>query len=286
MMAPRFLASALAIAVLIPAATFFPAPAGAQSREQLQLMAEFRMLQEQVAQLRLAIGRIDEQVASLDKRLEAEREAAIKTAADQQLRLNTLSQTLTVVREKLDDNTTRAAQQAQELTALIASIRIINDQLTTLTGLLQPPVNPTDPDAAVPTPAAGAAALPPSPTRLFNQAMDDYLGNNLELAIEGFEEFVAKFPDAPDASKAQFYIGQSYFDQRRYKEAIAAYGRVISNYKDSPEVAQAYYAQGRSYEELRQPAQARAAYQNVVKLFPNSTEALMAQQRLKTPGTP
>ena len=263
-----------------------PAPAGAQNREQLQLMADLRMIQEQVGRLQLAVSQIGQQVTALDKRLEADREAAIKAAADQQLRFNTLSQTVTVVREKLDDSTTRSAQQAQELTALIASIRIINDQLSTLTNLLQPPVNPTDPDAATPTPAAGTgAALPPSPTRLFNQAMDDYLGNNLELAIEGFQEFVEKFPEAPDAAKAQFYIGQSYFDQRRYKEAIAAYAKVISDYKSSEWVGQAYFSQGGAHEALKQQGAARAAYQNVIKLFPGSTEALMAQQRLKALGS-
>ncbi len=261
-----------------------PALAGAQNREQLQLMADLRMIQEQVARLQLAVNQIGQQAAALDKRLEADREAAIKAAADEQLRLNTLNQNVTVIREKLDDNTTRAAQQAQELTALIASIRIINDQLSTLTNLLQPPVNPIDPDGAVPLPASGGAALPPSPTRLFNQAMDDYLGNNLELAIEGFQEFVTKFPTAPDAPKAQYYIGLSYFDQRRYKEAIAAFAKVISDYKESEWVAQAYFSQGGAYEGLKQPGAARAAYQNVIKLFPNSTEALMAQQRLKAPG--
>jgi tol-pal system protein YbgF len=114
--------------------------------------------------------------------------------------------------------------------------------------------------------------------------MDDYLSNNLELAIEGFQEFVAKFPEAPDAPKAQYYVGLSYHDQRRYKDAIAAFGKVITTYKDSEWVAQAYFSQGGAYEALKQPGAARAAYQNVIKLFPNSTEALMAQQRLKASG--
>jgi tol-pal system protein YbgF len=279
----RFIRTSLAALLSV---ALVPALAGAQNREQLQLMADLRMIQEQVARLQLAVSQIGQQAAALDKRLEADREAAVKAAADEQLRLNALTQGVTIIREKLDDNTTRAAQQAQELTALIASIRIINDQLSTLTNLLRPPVNPVDPDApdTEPVSSPGGAALPPSPTSLFNQAMSDYFSNNLQLAIEGFEEFVEKFPTAPDAPKAQYYIGQSYFDQRRFKEAIAAYGKVITNYKDADEVPQAYFAQGRCYEELRQPGAARAAFQAIIKLFPNSTEALMAQQRLKAPG--
>ncbi len=261
---------------------------GAQSREQLQLLADLRMVQEQVSRLQLAVTQITDRLTAIDKRLDAERDAAEKAAADQQLRLNTITQTLGVVREKLDDNTTRAAQQAQELTTLLASIRIINDRLNTLTSLLQPAVNPIDPDAPAanlsPTPAG--SALPPSPTSLFNQAMNDYYANNLDLAIEGFQEFVEKFPTAPDAAKALYFIGQSYSDQRRYKEAIAAYGRVIKEYKDADDVPQAYYAQGWAYEQLRQPGSARAAYQTLVKQYPDSSFALMAQQRLKALGTP
>ena len=277
----RLLGMGLALALIV-----MPGRTGAQSREQLQLMADLRMLQEQVSRLQLAVTQTSERLGALDKRLDAEKEAAVKTAADQQLRLNGITQTLTVIREKLDDNTTRAAQQAQELTTLLASIRIINDQLSTLTSLLQPAVNPIDSDAPAANlgPLTPGSALPPSPTSLFEQAMNDYYGNNLELAIEGFQEFVEKFPQAPDAPKAQFFVGQSYSNQRRYKEAIAAYGKVISDYKDPDWVSQAYYAQGAAHEELRQPVAARAAYQAVIKQFPQSSAALLAQQRLKAPG--
>jgi tol-pal system protein YbgF len=273
----------LAIALIVP-----PAQVGAQSREQLQLIADLRMVQEQVSRLQLAVTQITDRLSALDKRLDAEKETAVKTAADQQLRLNGITQTLAVIREKLDDNTTRAAQQAQELTTLLASIRIINDQLSTLTSLLKPAVNPVDPDAPAANlgPGPGGPGLPPSPTSLFNQAINDYYGNNLDLAIEGFQEFLEKFPDSPDAVRAQFQIGQAYSDQRRYKEAIAAYAKVISGYKDAEWVPQAYYAQGLAYDQIKQPAAARAAYQAVIKQFPESTMALLAQQRLKAPGTP
>jgi len=276
----RLLATSLLLALILA-----PARTGAQSREQLQLIADLRMVQEQVSRLQLAVTQVSDRLAALDKRLDAEKEAAVKTAADQQLRLNTVSQTLTVIREKLDDNTTRAAQQAQELTTLLASIRIINDQLSTLTSLLKPAVNPVDPDApAANLGTAPGAPLPPSPTSLFNQAINDYYGNNLDLAIEGLQEFVTKFPQAPDAAKAQYFIGQAYSDQRRYKEAVAAYGKVISDYKDPEWVSQAYYAQGLAHDSLKQPAAARAAFNAVIKLFPESSAALMAQQRLKAQG--
>jgi tol-pal system protein YbgF len=274
----RTLGTGLLLALLMAPA------AAAQSREQLQLLADLRMVQEQVSRLQLAATQIADRLAALDKRLDTEKEAAIKAAADEQLRLNALSQSVGIIREKLDDNTTRAAQQAQELTTLLASIRIINDRLNTLTTLLQPAVNPVDPDAPAAS-LAGSEPLPPSPTNLLKQAMEDYFGNNLDLAIEGFQEFVAKFPEAPDAAKAQFHIGQSYFNQKKYKEALAAFGKVISDYKDPEWVPQAYYSQGWTYEQMKQPAAARRAYETVNKLYPDSSSALLAQQRLKAQST-
>jgi len=274
----RTLGTGLLLALMLAPA------AAAQSREQLQLLADLRMVQEQVSRLQLAVTQMTDRLAALDKRLDTEKEAAVKTAADQQLRLGALSQTLGVIREKLDDNTTRAAQQAQELTTLLASIRIVNDRLNTLTSLLQPTVNPVDPNAPAAN-LAGSTPLPPSPTNLLKQAMDDYYSNNLDLAIEGLQEFVEKFPQAPDAAKAQFFVGESLKDQKKYKEAIAAYAKVISDYKDSEWVPQAYYSQGYAYEQLRQPAAARTAYNTVIKLFPESSARLLAEQRLKAQST-
>jgi tol-pal system protein YbgF len=259
-----------------------PLAAAAQNRAELQMNADLRMLQEQVSRLQLTSNQLTEQIKTISRRLDDQSATGQKQVADLRLLINSLAATVNTVREKLDDNTVRVSQLMQELPAMRSGLSMLATQLNTLVGLLQPPVNPTDPNAGpggAPGPL-GAVQIPDSPNALYEAAMGDYTGNRLPLAIEGFTEYVTKFPDSPNAADAQFWIGMAFFNQGRFKEAIDAYDRVIQRYKTSERVPEAYYQQGLSYANLGQRVQATRIFQQIVKQFPGSTSAIMAQQRL------
>ena len=280
MLRTRIAASVLACAFAVPAA--------AQNRQDLQTIADLRMLQEQVAKLQLTSNQLAEQLKTINKRIDDQDLSRQKQVADLQVIVNTLATTVNTVREKLDDNTVRVSQLMQELPGMRSGLSMLAEQLNTLVGLLQPPVNPVNPDAPA-TPGAGSLGtvrLPDSPTRIFDSAKSDYISNRLDNAIEGFTEFVQKFPDAPNAGEAQFWIGQSYYQKGGHcKEALVAYDKLISTYKTAAEVPDAYYQKGLCYLELGQRAEATRTFQLIVKQYPNSTQALLAQQKLAAPGT-
>ena len=76
-------------------------------------------------------------------------------------------------------------------------------------------------------------------------------------------------------------IGNSYFAQGNFKEAVTAIQKVISDYPQSDSVPQAYYKLGQSYEALKQVDLARRAYETLLKDYPNDmTYSLLARQRL------
>jgi len=79
---------------------------------------------------------------------------------------------------------------------------------------------------------------------------------------------------------AQFQIGESYYAQGRYREAVQAYREVIETYKTSPWVPDAYYKRGLSYRELSMKDQARADFQFVITKFPDNTLAPLAKAAL------
>jgi tol-pal system protein YbgF len=267
---------AVALALSLPAA------AEAQNRQDLQVNAELRMLHEQVNKLQLTVNQVAEQIKVINKRLDDQTATSQKQVADIQLLINNLATTVGTVREKLDDNSVRVSQLMGELPGMRSGLSMLAEQLNTLVGLLQPPVNPVNPDAPPGTSgsALGTVKMPESPGQIFELAKSDYAGNRLPLAIDGFTEFVDKFPTAPNAAEAQFYIGQSHFASKSYKEAIEAYGRVISNYKDSQWVPEAYFQQGLSYVELKQRPQAQKIFELIIKQFPSSTAAILAKQTL------
>ncbi|MCC7007828.1 MAG: tol-pal system protein YbgF [Acidobacteria bacterium] len=277
----------LVLAVLL----CLPVPGGAQSRQDQQMSADLRILQEQVARLQLANNQQAEQLRALAKRLDDQAAAGQKQFADLQVLINNVSTTVNTVREKLDDNSVRVTQLMQELPSLRTGLTSVAEQLNTLVSLLQPPppiVNPDgSPAPGVPSSssALGTARVPESPTRLFDAAKADYVSNRIDSAIEGFTEFVEKFPDAPQAAEAQFWIGESYRQKRALKEAIAAYDKLIGTYKTAPEVPEAQYMKGLCYLELGQRTEARRLFELIVKQYPGTSAAALAQQKLVAPAS-
>ncbi len=271
----RLFACAVALGLL-------PAAASAQNRQELQVNADLRMLQEQVAKIQLGLNQLGERITTTDGRIDTIAAANLKSFADQKLVISEIVSTLSTMREKLDENTTRVSQLTQEFTAIRDGLRMLTDQLNSLVAILQPPVNPTDPNAPPGSSSPlGAVTLPESPTAYLDQARADYQTGKYDLAIDGFEDVIAKFPTSPQAAEAQFWMAESYYQQGKYTDAVREYAKLIATYKQSTYVPDAYFMQGLSYEELKQPANARKMFQQVIKLYPQSPAAISAEQRLK-----
>lgn len=262
-------------------------PAAAQNRAELQMNADLRMLHEQVGKLQLTVNQLTEQLRATNKRIDDTADANVRGFANQQLLINNNTTSLRTMSEKIDDNNSRVSKLSQEFTAIRDGVRMLTDQINVLVSLLQPPpVNPTNPDAP-----AGSATGPlapvtplPSATRLFQQADNDYRAGRYDTAIEGFKELIQKYPTAPDAGSAQYFIGESLYQLKKYREAIPEYQKVIDNYKSSEWLPDAYFMQGECFQALNQTMQARNMFERVRSLFPNSTAATQAGQRLKSMG--
>ena len=258
-------------------------PLLAQNRAELQMNADLRMLHEQVNKLQLTVNQLAEQLKTTNKRIDDTADANLKGFANQQLLNSNNATSLRTMSEKLDDNSTRVSKLSQEFTYIRDGVRMLTEQINVLVSLLQPPpVNPTNPDAP-PGAASGAlapVAPPPSASRYFELAENDYRGGRYESAIEGFRDLIQKFPAAPDAGSAQYFIGESLYQLKKYREAIPEYQKVIDNYKSSEWLPDSYFMQGDCYQLLNQATQARTMFERVRTLFPNSPQAKLAAQRL------
>src|SRR5688572_29451944 len=81
----------------------FVAPAAAQSREQRQLMADMRMMQEQNQTLQNLLGQIADAIKAVNARIDEQANNTGKALADQKLVIDNLSNNVREIREKLDD---------------------------------------------------------------------------------------------------------------------------------------------------------------------------------------
>ncbi len=256
---------------------------GAANREHEQMVSDIRMLQEQTQQLQQMIGALTEALKTVTARLDEQAAASRKSFADQKLLVDTLSGDLRVVREKLDETNVRLTSLSQD----VEGVRDLIPQGGT------PPSGqtPTSPEGTTPT-AGTATPLTPAPTtapanstgttprRLYETAYADYTAGQWSLAIQGFETYLKTYPKSDLADDAQYYIGESYAGDSKFREAATAYEKVIRDYPSSDILPEAWYKVGISYDRLGQADKAREAFEFVVKTYPDSDAGRLAKQNL------
>jgi tol-pal system protein YbgF len=274
---------AFALAVLLVGA---PAVSAAASKEQQQMMADLRMLQEQSQQLQILLNALNESLkatnARIDARLDEQTNTTRKAFADQKLSIDNVTNDLRVVREKVDDNNVRVSSLTQELEALRQAVQQQSAPRTTT----------IEPDAAgaeaalaggAPTPAAPPLAVGTSPQRLWDMADADYASGQWDLAVQGFDAYVRSFPKSDMADDAQVRIGNAYLQDRKYEKAVEAYDAAIRSYPNGNAVPEAYYKKGIALQSLGQRERAREALEYAIKTYPDSDAGRLAKQRLGPP---
>ncbi len=254
-------------------ATAVTVPAGAANREHLQMVADIRMLQEQVQQMQQQMGGLGDALKAISAKMDEQAAYARKVVADQKLASDNLASDVRVVREKVDDSNVRLGSLGQELEAL---------RLAIPSGQAQPAGNPPEEAAAGQPPAAPGMQLGVSPERMFESAWSDYTAGQYALAIAGFESYLKNFPKSPRAGEAQYTIGRAYLQDGKFDDAITAFNRVISDYPKDANVASAYYLRGQALESRGEVQNARESYDYVVKNYPpDNLVAVQAKQALE-----
>ena len=122
------------------------------------------------------------------------------------------------------------------------------------------------------------------PMQMYQSAYRDYQRGNFDLAIAGFADFEKRNPHSDLADNAAYWIGESLFSQKKYREAIAQFDSVVTRYPRSDKVPGALLKKGYSYINLGEKAQGVVQLQYVVHEHPNTQEASLARQRLKQLG--
>jgi tol-pal system protein YbgF len=257
-----------------------PGVASAANKEHLQMMADIRMLQEQTALLRAQLTALNETLRAVGTKLDEQAGVSRKAFADHKLLVDTISSDLRVVREKVDDNNVRISSLSQELEAVRIALPQAEPAAPPAVG--GEPANPaTVPAGAAAQAPAGAVPTGMSPKRLYDTAWADYVGSQYNLAISGFENYIRSFGRTEQAGHAQYFIGESYYLQGMFKEAVAAYERGISDYPTSKLIPDMYFKRGMALNALGQTDRARESWEYVVKKFPNSDAGRLARQRLE-----
>ena len=129
---------------------------------------------------------------------------------------------------------------------------------------------------STPPPAAGAT----DPNQLYDQATSDLTQGRYGLALQGFRDFLRRFPTAELADNAQYGVGECFFAQAKFDSAAVEYTRVGENWPQGDRVPAALYKLALSQDNLGQADASRKTLQDLVKRYPQSGEAQLARERL------
>jgi tol-pal system protein YbgF len=149
------------------------------------------------------------------------------------------------------------------------------------------PIGPSRPDAKPPAPDTSAKAsdrMVPTeadPKKLYDASYLDITKGNYDLALAGFGEFLKRFPKHDLADNAQYWMGQGYYAQKKYDQALAEFEKVVGNYPGKDKEPAALFKIGLCHQELGDKAKARQYWQLLAKKFPKSPEAALAKDKLK-----
>ncbi len=167
-----------------------------------------------------------------------------------------------------------------------------------------PPPVPAGPAAIAPAPAAAAPAAAPaavaaSPPAAVVTAVEPGAGNpiydaaqgqrrigNYQGAIVAFQNFIKQYPNSNLAPRAQYWIGDSYFNLRDFKLAISSQQTLIKTYPDSPSVPDAILNIASSQIEMGESSIGRKTLEDLVAKYPVSDAADKAKRRLATLNPP
>jgi len=122
------------------------------------------------------------------------------------------------------------------------------------------------------------------PDEAYKKAYDLYSKGDVEGARKEFKRFLEVYPKSKYAENAHYWLGECYFAQKKYEEAILEFDEVIKNYPKGNKVPDALYRQGIAFLELKDSTNAKLILREVIRRFPQSDQANRARKKLKEIG--
>lgn len=265
-----------------------PSPAGAVSREIIQLQQQVgQILQAQTdlrstvdsnnATMRTLVQQSLDSINSLNSSMGSLQKTVQEVQANSGSRIDTLTNQTQGLSDNLQDVQARVGKLSQQLTDLQSLLQSIDAKVSGSA----PPAATSMSGGSPATNAPSSAAPPMSSDTLYQNALRDYTSGKYDLSRQEFADYLKYFPATDLASNAQFYLGEIAYMQGDYQGASAEYDKVIVNYPKSYKLAAALLKKGESFEKLGQKASAVRQYHELERRFPGTDEARRAQARLK-----
>jgi tol-pal system protein YbgF len=103
---------------------------------------------------------------------------------------------------------------------------------------------------------------------------------NCDEAVPRLRSYLRKHPDTGLSDNAQYWIGECYYAQRDFNNAILAFYDVTRRYPKGDKVCAAMLKQGFAFAELGDAADARIVLERLIQTHPDCDEVSRARAKL------
>lgn len=117
--------------------------------------------------------------------------------------------------------------------------------------------------------------------QIYDESLELYNKGEYERAISAFEQFVIMYPQDALTDNALYWIGESYYAQKKFNDALIYFHRIVVDFPQADKVPSALYKEALTLESLDMQKEAEGALKELIARFPNSEEAKEARKRIK-----
>jgi TolA-binding protein len=259
----------LSVLILV---SVLPLSAAAVNREMQELQRDVAQLQELVKALQLSVN---EKLAALQLQAQHSAEAAAQANSAVATVQRSLEQILKEQQDKLMPPMVAMGTRMDQVSGGLDTVQRAVSDLGAVMSKLQTQIGDLNnsvkmmqaPAASAPT-VAEKAPMPASD--LFENADRDRQSGKLDLALQGFLDYLKWYADRPQAAEAQYYVGSIRQSQNDLEGAVKDFDALLVNYPDAKKVPDALFYKGKSLMLLGRVADANSAFKELRRRFPTS----------------
>jgi tol-pal system protein YbgF len=214
--------------------------------------------------LKQANDQLQKKAVALEKAYQAQLEENQKLGAELKSSIRDLSRKLEVVSGRVEDVNGRfdyLFKNWEEFKARLQNLRPPPDSLL---------------QGSSTGPSSGVGV---DPKQLYDNAFLDFRRGKYDLAIAGFEEFLATFPGSELTPNCHFWIGEAFNNKGQADSAVGRYLLVALNFQKSEKAPTSLFKAAQLLEKKDPPVAIRY-YDMLAEQYSTSTEARRAKERL------
>jgi tol-pal system protein YbgF len=116
---------------------------------------------------------------------------------------------------------------------------------------------------------------------LFQQAYLHFQRGDYRLARTYWEEYLKRYPKGRWVGQAYYWLGETYFKEKNYEEAIIYYQKLIELPEPNPFKPKAMLKQAEAFLQLKDKKAAEIVLKKLVRTFPGTQEAKEGEKILR-----